>query len=322
MADVCVGIDLGGTFVKCALLDRWLAIKAALQSPTPSDRGPQGVIETMASTVEQLLRQQGVSRDRVAGVGIGSPGPLDLEAGVVIGMPNIPGFQNVPLRDELSRRLDLPAVLDNDANAAALGEFLVGSGRGVHQMVLLTLGTGIGGGVILDGEVLHGAHGIGAEMGHMIVDPGGEQCGCGQRGCLERYSSATYLAQYARRLIEQEGRESSLAGVLAEKGGIDARDVQQAWGEGDELGAEVWERAMRFLTIGCVSLCRILDPDRIVLGGGMAKAGEALTGPLQRHFLREHWKLTEPKTTLALAELGNDAGVIGAGGIAWRQFAG
>jgi glucokinase len=253
-------------------------------------------------------------------VGIGSPGPLDLDAGVVIGMPNIPGFQNVPLRDRLAERVGMRAVLENDANAAAVGEYMVGSGRGTSLMVLLTLGTGVGSGIIIDGRLLHGSHGIGGEVGHMIVDPGGEECGCGQRGCLERYASATYLARHARRLIEREGRPSRLAEVLREKGDIDARDVCDARRAGDALAGEVWDRAVRFLAIACVSLCRVLDPDRIVLGGGMAKAGDDLLGPLRAHFRREHWNLAPPRTELALASLGNDAGVIGAAGVAWEQF--
>lgn len=320
MADVCVGIDLGGTFIKCALLGQDLATEAELESPTPTDGGADKVVETMASSTERLIRQAGLARERIVGVGVGSPGPLDLAAGVVIGMPNIPGFENVPLRDQLSKRLGLPVVLENDANAAALGEFLVGGGRGVNDMVLLTLGTGIGGGIVIGGELLHGVHGIGAEVGHMIVEPGGEQCGCGQRGCLERYASATYLAQYARRLVEKEKRESVLADVLRAKGDISSRDVQEALAGGDELARQVWDRAVRFLAVGCVNLCRILDPERIVLGGGMAKAGEDLLAPLGRHFRREHWVLAEPKTTLALTQLGNNAGVIGAAGLAWRQF--
>jgi len=322
MASWCIGIDLGGTFIKFALLDRAMAVRASSQCPTPAEKGADGAIEAIVAGGRRLLAEAGVSAGDVAGVGIGSPGPLDLDAGVVIGMPNIPGFDNVPLRDRVSAGLGLPAVLENDANAAALGEFLAGSGRGVRNMVLLTLGTGIGSGIIVDGKLLHGAHGIGAEAGHLIVQPGGEPCGCGQRGCLERYASATYLSEYARRCIEQDGREGRLAEVLRRRGAIDARDVQAAARDGDALAREVWDRAVRYLAIACVGLCRLLDPDRIVLGGGMAKAGEALMAPLQEHFQAEHWTLTEPKTALALAELGNDAGVIGAAGAAWETFGG
>ena len=322
MASWCIGIDLGGTFIKFALLDRAMSARASWQCPTPARQGADGVIEAMVSGGHRLLAEAGVETGEVAGVGIGSPGPLDLDAGVVIGMPNIPGFDNVPLRDRVGEGLGLPAVLENDANAAALGEYLAGGGRGVRNMVLLTLGTGIGSGIIVDGKLLHGAHGIGAEAGHLIVEPGGEACGCGQRGCLERYASATYLSQYARRRIEQDGQESVLADALRSRGGLDARNVQAAAGAGDALAREVWDRAVRYLAIACVGLCRILDPDRIILGGGMAKAGEALMAPLQAHYHAEHWRLTEPKTALGLAELGNDAGVIGAAGAAWETFAG
>ncbi len=320
MPGECVGIDLGGTYIKLAVLDERLALVAQDRVPTPADRGPEAVIEAMAGGAEALLRRAGVAREDVAGVGIGSPGPLDLEAGVVIGMPNIPGFDHVPIRDRLARRLDLPAVLENDANAAALAEFLVGAARGVRDMVLLTLGTGIGGGIVLDGQLVHGAHGLGGEIGHMIVAPGGRPCGCGQRGCLERYASATYLARHARQLIEQEGRASALSVVLAEKGDIDARDVVTAAGGGDALAAEVWSEAIEHLAVACVSLARVLDPELILLGGGMAKAGEALLEPLRGRFGDLHWKLAETRTRLALASLGNDAGVIGAAGVARDRF--
>ena len=320
MAEVCIGIDLGGTFIKFALLDRDLRPAGALRCPTPSDRGADSVIAAMVGGARELMQREGVPAADVVGVGIGSPGPLDLDAGVVIAMPNIPGFEDIPLRDRVADGLGRPAVLENDANAAALGEFLVGSGRASRCMVLLTLGTGLGSGVVTDGRLLHGAHGIGGEVGHMIVEPGGEPCGCGQRGCLERYASATYLAEYARRLIERDGRAGPLADILAEKGELNAEDVGAARQGGDALAEEVWDRATRFLAIGCVNLCRIFDPDLIVLGGGLANAGDELLAPLAEHFARLHWKLSAPATRIVLAELGNDAGVIGAAGAAWEQF--
>jgi glucokinase len=320
MAKACIGIDLGGTFIKFALLDEQLSIQAQLQAPTPADGGPDAVIEAMAAGAKQLLEQQGMSTDQVLGVGIGSPGPLDLENGIVIGTPNIPGFQNLPIRDRLSQALELPAELENDANAAALGEFLLGRGKHVQNMVLLTLGTGIGSGIVVEGRLIHGAHGIGAECGHMIVQPGGELCGCGQRGCLERYASATYLAQHARRLVEVDHRPSSLAEVLRKNGDIDARDIQAARRAGDPLAEEVWDRATLYLAIGCVSLCRVFDPDLIVLSGGLTNAGSDLTQPLMQHFRRQHWTLAEPRTDIVLSALGNDVGVIGAACVALQKF--
>jgi len=320
MAKFSIGIDLGGTFVKAALLSEGAALAAKATVPTPADKGPDGVIDAMAAAARKVMAEAKVNAAEVAGVGIGSPGPLDLEGGVVIGMPNIPGFQNVPIRDRLAKALGMPAVLENDANVAALGELLAGSGQGVRDLVLLTLGTGVGSGIIVDGQLVHGAHGLGGEIGHMIVQPDGEPCGCGQRGCLERYASATYLAQYARRLIEQEGRASSLAAVLAEAGEITGKDVGDARLAGDELAAEVWARAVGYLAVACVTICRMLDPERILFGGGMANAGEELMGPLRARFERLTWNLADNRTSLALASLGNDAGVIGAAGVAWRRF--
>ncbi|MDY7010683.1 MAG: ROK family glucokinase [Planctomycetota bacterium] len=320
MAKVCVGIDLGGTFIKYALLDENMSVIGSLQLPTPADAGPDSVIETMVSGATELLAREGILTGDVVGAGIGSPGPLDLAAGVVIGMPNIPGFVNIRLRDRIGDGLGVQAVLENDANVAALGEYLCGSGKGTGVMVMLTLGTGIGGGIVIAGQLIRGAHGIGAEAGHMIIESDGQPCPCGQRGCLEQYASASAMARYARRLIEQEQRKSSLSDLLAQKGDIDASDINKARRAGDALAEEVWDRTVRYLAVGCVSITRLIDPDLIVLGGGLAKAGDDLLEPLRRHFSRLNWTIDEQKTSLILASLGNDAGVIGAAGTAWKHF--
>ena len=320
MAKVCVGIDLGGTFIKYALLDKNMSVRGAFQLPTPAASGPDSVIKTMVSGATELLDREGISVGDVVGVGIGSPGPLDLAAGVVIGMPNISGFVNIRLRDRIRDGLGIQTVLENDANVAALGEYLCGSGKGTDVMVMLTLGTGVGGGIIIAGQMIRGAHGIGAETGHMIIESEGRPCPCGQRGCLEQYASASALARYARRLIEQDRRKSSLTDLLTEKGDLDAADVNKARRAGDALAAEVWDRSIRYLAVGCVSIARLLDPDLIVLGGGLAKAGDDLLEPVRRHFSRLNWTIDKQKTALVLASLGNDAGVIGAAGAAWKQF--
>ena len=319
MAKYCVGIDLGGTFIKSALFDHAMKKLAERTSPTPSTAGPEGVVEVMAVDAAELIRSTGLDRGQVIGAGIGSPGPLDLQRGLVIAMPNIPGFDDFPIRDRLAQRLGIPAVLENDANAAALGEFLAGGGRHVSDKVLLTLGTGVGSGIVINKRLLHGAHGIGAELGHMVVEPEGEPCGCGQRGCLERYASATYMSQYAQRLIEA-GRPSSLDEPLRRNGLLHGADICIHCRAGDAVAQEAWSRAVKYLAIGCVNICRILDPDRIVFGGGMAKAGADLLSPLGAAFAALHWSLTPPRTALVLAELGNEAGVIGAAGVAWEKF--
>ena len=357
MGKFCVGIDLGGTFIKFVAMDADNKAGELLQLPTPPEGGGEAVAAQMAAGAEQMMASQGLRRDDCAGVGIGAPGPLSRSRGVIIATPNIPGMIDVPMRDMVADRLSLQATLENDANAAAYGEFLCGAGQGAKDMVLLTLGTGVGSGIIIDGRVLHGRHEIGGEIGHMIVDPGGEKCSCGQRGCLERYCSATNLADYAMRLIWDEGRQSSLKAKMEEKAKerkekakkmkekarkmkmkeearemrqkakeeeesplIDAKDIQEAAFAGDELAAEVWDRSAYYLAVGLVSICRIFDPDKIILAGGMTKAGERLMNPVRKHFGRLQWSLTEPQTEVCIGALGNDAGAIGAAGVAWQDF--
>ena len=201
-AKYCVGIDFGGTNTKFCLLDGRSRPAGIFQLRTARSR--QDIVDQMVNGVRKAMADQAVPADQVLGVGIGSPGPLDLAKGTILATPNIPGLENLPIRDLVSAGLGLPCVLENDANAAAYGEYICGAGREARDMVLLTLGTGIGSGIVIDGKVLHGSHNIGAELGHMLVEPNGEPCGCGQRGCLERYCSATYLAQRATRLIREE----------------------------------------------------------------------------------------------------------------------
>jgi glucokinase len=179
MAKSYIGIDLGGTFIKFGLLRDDLHAGSIFQLPTPIQLGGDGIVAQMAKGVEQLIATSGVARSQAAAVGVGCPGPLDIRGGLVVAAPNIKGMENYPIRDRLSAAVKLPAVLENDANAAAFGEYLCGAGAGTRNMVMLTLGTGVGGGVIVEGQVVHGSHDAAGEMGHMIIVPGGELCGCG-----------------------------------------------------------------------------------------------------------------------------------------------
>ncbi|MHC4986198.1 MAG: ROK family protein [Planctomycetota bacterium] len=319
MKRTCLGIDLGGTYIKFGLLDADRTPGATLQLPTPTGEGSDGVVRQMIAGAEQALAEAGLHRDDLLGIGIGAPGPLDLDAGVVIAMPNVPGMEDAPLRDRLSEAFGCRAVLENDANAAAYGEYVCGAGKEARDMVMVTLGTGVGSGIVLDGRVLHGAHGIGAELGHMIIEPDGEVCGCGQRGCLERYCSATYIGRYAAGRI-RDGEASSLAAVLAKTGELTAKDINVARRDGDALAAEVWQRGAYYLALACVNICRIFDPDEIVLAGGMILAGDDLMAPLVAEYERLRWSLTPRQTDIAFSTLGADAGVIGAAGVAWQAF--
>ncbi|MCE5326977.1 MAG: ROK family protein [Planctomycetaceae bacterium] len=319
MSKYCVGVDLGGTFIKFILLDSAMGAGQVMQLPTPASGGGSAVADRIAEGVRKIIAQRGLTNGDVAGVGIGSPGPLKISEGIVIATPNVAGMENVPLRDMVSAATGLPAILENDANAAGYGEFIAGAGRGSSDMVLLTLGTGVGGGVIIDGKVLHGSHEMGAELGHIIVQPGGEKCGCGQYGCLERYSAAAAIARYAGELI-RGGRQSSMKKILDANGALDSKDVHAALVAGDAVAAEVWDRGAYYLGLACVSLCRIFDPAEIVLSGGLAKAGEDLRRPVETYLHKFHWPITEVKTALTIATLGNDAGAIGAAGLAWQAM--
>ena len=318
MATHCIGIDLGGTFVKFCLLDSERRPSEIIELPTP--KKGDDLIHQMVHGARSLIDRHGVSDSNILAVGIGSPGPLDFETGCIISLSNLPGLDGLPIRDRVSEGLAKPTLLENDANAAAYGEFVCGAGVATQDMVMLTLGTGLGSGIIQDGKLLHGSHGLGGELGHMIVEPGGELCGCEQKGCLERYCSATYIAQRAAKRIEAENDGGLLAAVMRQKGEINSKDIVEAVQAGDTMAQEVWDDAMVFLAIGCVSICRIFDPEKIVIGGGMASAGEQLLQPLQKHYQEQNWKLTDIRTELVLAQLGNDAGAIGAAGAAWAKF--
>ncbi|MGA2265741.1 MAG: ROK family protein [Phycisphaerae bacterium] len=317
MAKRCLGIDLGGTFIKFGLLTEDRTLGGTLQLPTPPGGGGDRVIAQMADGAKRLMESAGLKRRDVVAAGVGAPGPADFAAGVILAMPNISGMENVPLARSLCEAIGVPVVLENDANAAAYGEYCCGAGVGCRNLVLLTLGTGVGSGIIVEGEVLHGSHDAGGEIGHMIVQPGGEPCGCGQQGCLERYSSAVHMAGRARRMIE-EGKTGALADVLRRHGVLDATDILATRKAGDALAAEVWDQGAYYLAVACVNICRVLDPDKIILAGGLAGAGDELLAPVAAHFRRLHWSLTPPRTQIALSALGGEAGVIGAAAVAWR----
>jgi len=230
-------------------------------------------------------------------------------------------MDNCPLAAMVAKGVGVPAALENDANAAAYGEYIAGAGKGVNDMIMFTLGTGVGGGVIIGGQIIHGAHDAGAELGHIIVQPGGEKCGCGQRGCLEQYGSATFMARRTTRALEACDEPSLLRRVLKRKGELTSKDIQAARNAGDPFAARAWDQCAYYLALGCVSMCRIFDPDEIVLAGGMTNAGDDLMRPLKKHFKAQTWTLLPPMTKITIARLGNDAGAIGAAGVAWQRFA-
>ncbi len=321
MSKTCIGIDLGGTFVKFGLVNQGRqAIGKVFSLPTPSNPQPDDVVKVMAAGVEKIIAQNSLARDDILAVGVGAPGPLSIKRGILLQLPNMQTMRNFPLRDKVAEAVHLPVTLENDANAAAYAEYICGAGQGTHDMVMFTLGTGVGGGIILGGKVLHGANEMGGEVGHIIVHPNGRPCPCGQRGCLEQYGSAMNLAKYATHRIGKEKPVSRLTELLQAEGQIDAKDIHDACRAGDTFACELWDELAYYLALGCVSICRLFDPDRIVFAGGMTHAGDDLLDPIRRHFQEQNWTMLETMTTLAIATLGNDAGAIGAAGVAWDAF--
>jgi glucokinase len=288
--------------------------------PTPENPQPDDVVATMARGVEKILAEHSLTRNDILGVGVGAPGPLSVKRGILLQLPNMQTMRNFPLRDRVSQAVGLPVTLENDANAAAFAEYICGAGQGTEDMAMFTLGTGVGGGIILGGKVLHGANEMGGEIGHIIVQPNGRVCPCGQKGCLEQYGSAMNLAKYATQRLREENPASRLAELLEQNGLIDAKDIHTAKCDGDEFAAELWDELAFYLAVGCVSICRLFDPNRIVFAGGMTQAGDDLLDPIRRHFREQNWTMLETQTTLAIATLGNDAGAIGAAGVAWNAF--
>lgn len=315
MASFTVGIDLGGTNLKAGLCDDHGALVAQHSVETRAELGFEAVFGRMVGLIDELLSVAGVPRADILAIGVGAPGPLSRAVGVIYNAPNLPGWVNVPLRNRLSAATGLPVVLENDANAAAFGEFLSGTGRGSRSMVLLTLGTGVGGGIVLDGQVWHGADDSAGEMGHTILVPGGRPCPCGQAGCFERYCSASAVGARMAEAIEA-GEESTLLAELQAGGAVDAVAVERARASGDALAARIWDETCYYLALGCVTIERMLVPDLIVLAGGLIGAGNRLLLPVQEHFARLRWKLTRPVTRIALSTLGGQAGIIGAAMVA------
>ena len=315
MSEMFVGIDLGGTNIKIGLFDSELKLLSKTSVATKADMGPEVVIDKMAQTVEKLIAEAGLSLQDIVAVGIGTPGPAKYSEGVIIKSTNMPTFKNVPICRMLNERLGVPIVFDNDANVACWGEYAVGAGKGVKNMVFFTLGTGIGGGIISNGELVHGCDENAAELGHMIIYPDGRKCACGQRGCVEAYASADSTARRATEAIEA-GAESSLKKVLDKKGQITSKDVYEHLADGDKLAKEITDGTAKALAITCINMLHTTEPKRIVFAGGMIAAGDVLLNRIKDFFNECIWTLKKEMVEICFATLGEDAGIIGAAALA------
>jgi glucokinase len=305
-----IGLDIGGTALKGGVVAKDGSVLARHTASTDADSGPDTVIARVIEMVEALSSAAAARGLRIASIGLGVPGLVSRESGVVRAAPNLPGWKDVPLGELLHRKAGLRVTIDNDANNAALGEFIAGAGHGARDLVMLTLGTGVGSGLILDGRLWHGATGHAGEIGHMIVQPDGRVCGCGQHGCLEAYASAASTARRAEELVAA-GEPSTLKAVLDRGEVLDSKHVVEAAKAGDALSLRIWDESCKYLAIACISIQRILSPQAVVFSGGMSKAGTFLLDPLQVHMDRISSKSFGRIPEVRIAELGNDAGFIG-----------
>jgi len=306
-----LAIDIGGTKLAAGIVDGSGSILARGEVPTLAAEGPERVLDRIVRLANDVLGAPGGSADAIQRIGIGCAGPVDRQAGLILNPPNLPGWVRVPLVERIEKALGRPAVLENDANAAALGEFRYGAGKGASSLVYLTVSTGIGGGIILDGKIWHGVKDGAGEVGHMTLLPDGPLCGCGNRGCLEALASGPAIARRAREALATE-RPSR----LREAGDFTAADVVRLAQEGDALAAQVWDETVRYLGLGVAAIVTILAPGRVVIGGGVAKAGDFLFAPLRREVRRRVTLVAVESVPILPAALGPDVGILGAAAVA------
>lgn len=307
------GIDLGGTFIKCGIIDEMGRLVVKDKIPTGSERPFSQIAESMAGIVNELSARAGVSP---SAAGIGSPGTVDSKNGVIVYSNNIK-WENVPLGRALGERLDLPVFITNDANAAALGENYMGAGKNFSNMVLLTLGTGVGGGIVIDGKLFEGGHSAGSELGHTVISMHGDRCTCGRRGCLEAYASATALIRNTRRAMERHPESKMWEICGGNEDNVDGKTAFDGMEAGDKTAARVVNDYIRYLAEGVTDICNVFRPDAVLLGGGVCAQGENLLGPVRRRVNREIFGGTGyAPVEILTAQLGNDAGIYGAARLA------
>ena len=300
------GVDLGGTTVKIAYFDENGEMIEKWEIPTVKGDGGKQILPDIAASVLQYLEKTGTPKEKILGIGIGVPGPVNDE-GVVNRCVNL-GWGVFNIHRELGDLTGMRVVAGNDATVAALGECWKGGGKGYQNMVLATLGTGVGGGIVVGGRVIHGIHGAGGEIGHMVLNRDEEEaCNCGKHGCVEQYCSATGIVRIAKKFLAASDAPSSLRSIEA----LTCKDVFDAGKEGDALALEILEQVYAYLGEFLANVCNVTDPEVVVLGGGVSKAGQPLLEGAQRYYKKYVFHACR-ETRFALASLGNDAGAYGA----------
>ncbi|WP_312853922.1 ROK family glucokinase [Thermoactinomyces mirandus] len=307
-----IGIDLGGTSMKIGLVSDQGKVIRETEKPTLKEEGADGVIDRMVSHARNLAKEACVPWQEIQGVGVGLPGFLDIPGGVVKYMTNL-GWTDIPIRDRLQSAWQVPVKIDNDANVAALGEVWSGAGNGEKNAICITLGTGVGGGIIAEGELLHGAKGFAGEIGHIQVEPEGALCNCGQTGCLETVSSATGMVRLVHHAVSV-GEKTCLAPYVRD-GSLSTRHIFAEAKRGDAVARKTVDQAVHALAQVMATLSVVLNPSLFIIGGGVSQAGESLLNPLRKKYQCLAQKNARQDVRIVLAQLGNRAGFIGAAGL-------
>ncbi|RXT05208.1 ROK family glucokinase [Ammoniphilus sp. CFH 90114] len=311
------GIDLGGTSIKMGICTETGQSVRELERPTPQGHY-KDVLEVFQEMIHQLVSEAQISLDTVKGVGVGVPALLDIEKGYIYEIVNL-GWKNVSLKEELEVLLGLPCYVDNDANTAALGEMWQGAGVGARHLICITVGTGIGGGLILNGDIYHGAIGLAGEIGHVTVRADeGQRCNCGKMGCLETETSATAMTYYGRKIAEA-GESPPLAEVLKNTGAITAKDVIDVARQGDQAAQKILDQVGYYLGLSLAQLSNVLNPEKIVIGGGVSKAGDFFMEPIRKNFKKYALSKVSETAEIVPAKLGNRAGWLGAAWLVHRN---
>lgn len=304
-----IGIDLGGTNIAAGIVEEKGKIICKKSIPTLAYRPTDEIVADMAKLIGMLIEKGGISTSEIKSIGIGCPGTIDIENGVVIYSNNIP-MKHYPMAEKLCEWTGLQVYIDNDANCAALGEYAV-YGEGVSSFMLITLGTGVGGGLILNGSIYHGFNGAAAEPGHMTIVSGGEECSCGKRGCWEAYASATALIRLTKEAMKKNP-QSLMNKIAAENDRVTGKTVFDAVLENDGAAKAVLSNYIRYLSDGIVNVENMLQPEIIAIGGGVSHAGETLFAPVREYVRKYGFNKYLKKAKIVSAKLGNDAGIVGA----------
>jgi len=314
-----IGIDLGGTTVKFAILTEDGEVQQKWSIETDIQDNGKNIVLSIIESIKNRLQLYGLSSSDFLGIGMGSPGTVDRKEGTVIGAYNLNWSSLQPVRKLIETGTNIPFFIDNDANVAALGEQWKGAGEGGLDVVFVTLGTGVGGGVIADGRLIHGIKGAAGEIGHMTVDEDGYHCTCGNQGCLETVASATGIVRLTRDFSEKYAGESELKWLIDDGQEVTAKTVFDLAKKGDRLAIIVLDKFYYYLGLACSNIANLLNPETIVIGGGVSAAGEVLIKGIEGYFMKFAFPQVRTSTKIKLAKLGTDAGVIGAASLVKQQ---